>query len=107
MISGKQKKFLRGLAHDKNPLVQIGQRGLTEAATRQIDDALSDHELIKVRIAAEAPIGRKEAAEEICSRLGCEVAGSIGHVLILYRAHPDNPVIALPTSTAATAGEEV
>jgi RNA-binding protein len=106
MISGKQKKFLRGLAHDKNPLVQIGQRGLSDAVLRQVDDALSDHELIKVRLAADAPIDRKEAAEQICHRLACEVAGSIGHVLILYRAHPDNPVIELPKASAATAGEE-
>ncbi len=102
MMTGKQKKHLRGLAHDMNPIVHIGHRGLTDAVAVQIDDALNDHELIKVRIAAESPIDRRAAAEQLADRLSCDVAGSIGRVLILYRANPEAPKIQLP----AAAGQE-
>jgi RNA-binding protein len=103
-MTGKQKKYLRGLAHDMKPLVQIGQRGLTAAVTGQIDSALTDHELIKVRVAAEAPVDRKVLATQLADRLGCGIAGSIGRVLILFRANPDEPRIELPTAPA-TEGE--
>lgn len=46
-MTGKQKKYLRGLAHDMKPLVQIGQRGLTDAVAGQVDAALTDHERIR------------------------------------------------------------
>ncbi len=99
-MNGKQKKYLRGLAHDMKPLVQIGQRGLTDSVASQVDAALTDHELIKVRVAAEAPIDRAAAAAELSERLRCDVAGSIGRVLILFRANPDEPRIQLPPMSA-------
>lgn len=106
MLTSKQRKYLRGLAHDLKPVVQIGQRGLTESVARQIDGALEDHELVKVRLAAESPIDRDEAAAQLSERVGCDVAGAIGHVLILFRAHPETPRIRLPESLAATGAEE-
>ncbi len=102
-MNGKQKKYLRGLAHEMKPLVQIGQRGLTDAVFSQVDAALSDHELIKVRISAECPDDRKRAAEKLAATTGCDVAGSIGRVLVLYRQNPEAPRIHLPATTAAAA----
>lgn len=106
MLTSKQRKYLRGLAHDLKPVVQIGQRGLTEPVARQIDGALDDHELVKVRLTAESPVDRDEAAARLGERLGCDVAGAIGHVLILFRAHPEKPRIRLPESLAAAGAEE-
>ncbi len=105
-MNGKQKKFLRGLAHDMNPIVHIGQRGLTESVSKQIDDALTDHELIKIRVTAESPIDRREAADQLTDQLGCEVAGSIGRVVIVYRANPDAPKITLPAAPPDRASKE-
>lgn len=99
-MNGKQRKYLRGLAHDMKPLVQIGHRGITEAVARQIDAALTEHELIKVRLAAESPLDRKQAATQLAERVQCDVAGSIGRVLILFRADPDDPRIELPPAAA-------
>lgn len=99
-MNGKQRKYLRGLAHDLKPLVQIGHRGLSPAVARQIDAALTEHELIKVRLAAEAPLDRDEAAARLSDEVGCDVAGSIGRVLILFRANPDEPRIVLPPIAA-------
>ena len=100
-MTGKQRKYLRGLAHALRPAVQIGARGLTDSVLRQVDQALADHELIKVKVGGESPIGQDEAASEMSARLGCDVAGSIGHVVILYRADAENPRIRLPAATAA------
>ena len=87
-LTSAQRKYLRGLAHPLRPVVQIGKQGLTEATIRQADDALNDHELIKVQ----APVPReekKELAERLASELEAEIAGHVGHVIILYREHPD------------------
>ena len=97
-LNGKQKRKLRALAHPLKAVVQIGQRGITEALVHQVDTALDDHELIKVRLGAESPIDRKEAAQQLAPRTGCEVAGMVGRVLILYRQHPDHPRIRLDDS---------
>lgn len=106
MLTSKQRKYLRGLAHELKPLVQVGQRGLTEPVIRQVETALDDHELIKVRIGGESPVGRDEVASELCDRLGCDLAGAIGHVLILFRARPEDPLIQLPMAAVVPGTEE-
>ena len=87
-LTSAQRKWLRGQAHALKPIVQIGKQGLTEGTIRQVDEALDAHELIKVQ----AVVPREEK-EEIATRLAseveAEVAGRIGHVIILYREHPD------------------
>lgn len=105
-MTGKQRKYLRGLAHALRPAVQIGTRGLTETVLRQVDQALADHELIKVKLGGDSPIDRDEAAGVLCTRLGCDLAGSIGHVVILYRADAENPRIRLPVDATATGSAE-
>ena len=94
-LNGRQKRKLRALAHSLEPVVQIGQRGVTQAVALQVDRALGDHELIKVRLGAESPIDRDEAANLLTPQTGGEVAGMVGRVLILYRPHPDHPRIRL------------
>jgi RNA-binding protein len=97
-MHGKHRKYLRGLAHGLSPVVIIGQRGLSDAVVRQVDGALTDHELIKVRLGSECPTDRDAAAAELVARTGAELAGQIGRVLILYRPHPEHPRISLPAS---------
>jgi RNA-binding protein len=102
-MTGKQRRRLRALAHDLHPIVQIGQRGLTEAVVQQVDAALVDHELIKVKLGRDSARDRVEA--ELTERTGAELAGRIGHVLILYRPHPERPRIQL-TDDAERPDEE-
>lgn len=99
-MNGKDRRYLRGLAHGLSPVVIVGQRGLTDAVVRQVDVALTDHELIKVRLGGECPAGRDEAGEFLVARTGAALAGQIGRVLILYRPHPERPRIALPSGGA-------
>jgi RNA-binding protein len=87
-LTSAQRKRLRGLAHELHPLVLLGKEGLTEAALAQIDRELAQHELIKVRFLSHKE-ERRTAAREIESRLGCSLAGLVGHVAIYYRPHVD------------------
>jgi RNA-binding protein len=87
-LSSSQRKWLRGQAHTLKPIVQVGKQGLTESVLRQVDEALSDHELVKVQAAA--PREEKEAmAERLAEELGADVAGRIGHIIILFRQNED------------------
>ncbi|MEM9408429.1 MAG: ribosome assembly RNA-binding protein YhbY [Acidobacteriota bacterium] len=87
-LTGKQKKYLRGLAHSLKPVVHVGKDGLSAAVRGELSQALDHHELIKVRLAGDRH-ERKELAGEIENELECAVAGSVGAVAILYRPHTD------------------
>ena len=85
MLTTKDIKNFRAKAHHLNPVVQIGQHGLTEGVTNEIDVALKAHELIKIRIANDDKVERMEVAEEICERLGADMIQQIGKVVVVYR----------------------
>lgn len=99
-LSGKQKSHLRALAHTLEPVVQIGRQGLTEAVLREIDGALTAHELIKVKIPKEpaTPAEALEAAIE--AQLGARSVQRIGHLLLLYRPRSKSPRIVLPPASS-------
>lgn len=96
-LTSTQRKYLRGLAHGLEPLAHLGKHGLSEAFLLSLDQALGDHELVKVRF-----VDHKDRKAELCreieDRLDCALAGRIGHVAILYRQarDPDRRRIRLP-----------
>jgi RNA-binding protein len=81
------KKQLKADAHSLNPVVIIGQAGLTDAVLAEIELALDHHELIKVKIRAERD-ERKLISEKICAQTGAELIQSIGQVIVIYRLNP-------------------
>lgn len=94
-LNNAQKKHLRGLAHDLNPVVMIGDKGLTDNVMNEIAIALDHHELIKVRIRAERD-DRAGISNEIVAATGAEIAQSIGQILVLFRRNPKKPKVSLP-----------
>jgi RNA-binding protein len=98
-LTGKQRRFLRALGHHKDPIVQIGKNGLTDAVTSAVDSALEQHELVKVRIGTECPDDREDVAEALAEALRAQVAQVIGRTILLYRRHPKEPKIKLPKGT--------
>lgn len=94
MLNGKQRKWLRGMAHDLQPVLQIGQHGLTDAVVAEAEQQLSVHELIKVRMRGVED--GKAMGQDLASKLNAELCGAIGHTAILYRPNPDAPKITLP-----------
>lgn len=99
-LTGKQRSFLRALAHPLKPVVQVGHGGLTPAVLDAIDRALSTHELIKVRITGQDELSAAELAPEIEAGARATVAQVIGKTLVVYRAKKKDPVIVLPKTSA-------
>ena len=103
MISKKAIAHLRALGHELDPIVQIGKAGITPALVQQTLTQLRAHELIKVRVATEAPIERKEAAAALAAETHAVLAQVIGRTFLLYLAYmprkgekPRKPKIVLP-----------
>ncbi len=91
-----QVRYLRGLAHDRRPIVLVGQAGASDAVIAEINQALDDHELLKVRLSVGDREARDEAIQTICTRTGAERIQRIGHTLVLFRANPDKRKVELP-----------
>jgi RNA-binding protein len=96
VLTGKQRRHLRGLGHDLKPIVQVGKDGLDDGLIAAVEQALDDHELVKIKVGEAAQLDRHEAAEAIAHKTGSEVAQVLGNTVLLYRAHPDDPAIVLP-----------
>ena len=95
-LTGKQRRHLRALGHALRPVAQIGKEGLSDGLIAAIDRALTDHELVKIRVGEGAGVERHSAAGELAERTGSAVAQLLGHTILLYRAHPEEPRIELP-----------
>ncbi|MEX0584613.1 MAG: ribosome assembly RNA-binding protein YhbY [Natronospirillum sp.] len=87
-LSTEQKKHLRGLGHDLKPVVTIGGNGVTDAVIAELDRALTDHELIKLKIAAGERTDRAPVVDYVCENTGCEAVAVIGKVALLFRRNP-------------------
>ena len=85
-LSTKQISHLRGLAHSLNPVVMLGNAGLTENILKEIELNLNAHELIKVQVAGDDRDARKAIYLAICDKTGAIAVHHIGKQLVLYRA---------------------
>lgn len=91
-LSNEDKKHLRRLGHNINPVVTVAGNGLSENVLAEIDRALNDHELIKVKLAVGDSAAKRQAIDTICEQLSAQVVQSIGHVvLLLKKADKPNP----------------
>lgn len=87
-LTSTQRKHLRGLAHSLQPIVRVGQKGLSASVFDEVDQALDAHELIKVKLSGDRD-ERQRDAEELAARTRSHLAGTIGTVAILYRRQAD------------------
>jgi len=85
-LAAQDKKRFRTIAHTLSPIVTIAQKGLTESVTDEIERALSEHELIKIKIFAADRDARREIIDHVCQHAGAELIQGIGNVAVLYRA---------------------
>ncbi len=95
-ITGKQKKYLKGLAHKLSPVVMVGNKGVSEAVLKEIDATLEAHELIKIRVRCEDQVEFQETVAEIEEKANASLIQSIGHSVVLYREAKE-AVIKLPS----------
>lgn len=83
-----QKKQLRSQAHALKPIVIVGDKGITDNVLQEIDRALFDHELIKVRINAADKAEKKQLTQTICKHTQAALIQTIGHIIVIYRKRP-------------------
>ena len=95
-LKGKQARYLRGLGHSLKPVLQIGKAGITDSLVKQLSSSLQTHELIKVKVGKSSPEDMKQAADLLTSRGDCQLAQSIGKILLLYKKREEDPKIMLP-----------
>jgi RNA-binding protein len=95
-LTEKQKKHLRRLAHPMNPIVMLGNAGLTDAVVTELDRALTDHELVKVSARVGDRNARDAALDDMAARTASELVQRIGHVGVFYRPRKEMPKILIP-----------
>ena len=95
MLTSKQRAQLRGMANTMETILQIGKGGISEQTIKQIDDALTARELIKIRTLETSPVTSREAADKIAAQIGADVVQVIGTKIVLYRESKDNKTIYL------------
>jgi len=88
VLTSAAKRELKARAHALKPVVLVGQRGLSAAVLASVDEALTAHELIKVRLPAGERAERVLQAGQVASTLNAEIVANIGRVLILFRPRP-------------------
>ena len=88
-LTPKERQKLKGYAHGLRPIVYIGHNGLTAAVNKEIDRALNDHELIKMRIQHEDREVRRDLYAQIVKIHQAELVQQIGSVGVLFRVNPD------------------
>ena len=85
-------KRLKGIGHDLKPIVMIGNKGLTPSIAEEIDRALTDHELIKVKLPAGSKEERDVIGAELAAAANATLIHSIGRMALLLRQNPNaNP----------------
>ena len=88
-LTPSERRALRAQAHHLDPVVIVGQHGVTPAVLREIDLALRAHELVKVRVASDDRSVREAALADVAAKLDCAPVQHLGKVLVLWRPDPD------------------
>ncbi len=95
-LRGKQRRYLRGLGTQLEPVVFLGKNAITDAVLEEIATALAAHELIKVRLLDSVEGNRKDVARDLADRAGAELVQVLGRTVLLYLRNEEEPSITLP-----------
>lgn len=96
MLTGKQKRYLRSLAHNIDPIFQIGKAGINDNMISQIDETLENREIIKIHILQNNFDDKNDLAQTLSQATNSEVVQVIGSMIIIYRESQENKEISLP-----------
>ena len=87
-LTSKQRADLRAQAHHLSVTVHIGHQGITDALRQNLEDALKNHELVKVQFSKNTDVTPKRAANDLAGMVAAEVVQAIGRTATLFRAKP-------------------
>ena len=105
-MTSKQRAYLKGLAMDLTPVINIGKAGVTPELVMAVDEAIHKRELIKLSVLKNCMEERKEIAGVIAKRTRSQVVQVIGKKIVLYRKNNDKPRIELPPAGKKRSIEE-
>lgn len=95
MLTSKQRATLKSMANGYTPLFQVGKGGVSDALIKQVDDALTARELIKISALETIPQPAREIADELARATNSEVVCVIGRKMIFWRQNKRDPKIIL------------
>lgn len=84
-LSTADKKKYRTIGHQLDPIVTISENGISDGVINELNRALTDHELVKVKLAIGDRDAREEVARVIAGEVRAEVVQKIGKVVLLLR----------------------
>lgn len=88
-LTSAQKKQFRSIGHHLSPVVQVSENGLSDGAIAEVNRALSDHELIKVKLMSSERDERKAQTEALIENTRAELVQTIGKMVLLFRRNRD------------------
>ena len=95
-LTERQRKYLRDMGHALNPVLLVGQHGMTPAVIAEAQRALHDHELIKVKFRGVERDARDEGLAQLATATESVLVQKIGHTAIYYKRRNDRPGIVIP-----------
>ena len=95
MLTSKERAKLRGIASTYETIFQVGKGGIGDHLIGQVQDALRERELIKLRVLENSMYDAREAAQILAEATESEVVQVIGSRFVLYKRNPKDPVIDL------------
>lgn len=95
MLTGKQKRYLRSLAVQITPSLQVGKLGISDNVVLQLEEALTARELAKVRVLSSSPVKVNDVASILSERTESDIVQVIGRSIVFYR-QGEKPEITLP-----------
>ena len=96
-LTDEQSDYLRLLGHDLKPTLNIGKAGLTNSQLKELEQALADNELVKVRVPYGDKTYRSRILDELAPMAHAHLVERAGHAALLYRPAPQ-PIIKLPAA---------
>ncbi|MBT3169277.1 MAG: YhbY family RNA-binding protein [Candidatus Cloacimonetes bacterium] len=92
-MTGKQKAYLKKLAHNLSVIVKIGDNGISENLVKSLNEALTAREIVKASMSHPSAEIRKETAMTLAEKTASTLVNIIGKTMLFYRENPDNPVV--------------
>jgi RNA-binding protein len=95
-MTSKQRAYLMSLAHDLQPIFQLGKSSLTPEFAESIREAFQTRELMKISVLNNCGDDPRALAETLAGRTKSQVVQIIGKKIVLYKENKDDPQIVLP-----------
>ena len=95
-LTNNQKKFLRSMGHALNPVVMVGQHGLSESVLAELESTMNKHELLKIKIRVDGKDEKQQMIDQIVEVSRSHLVQVIGNVMVINRAFDEEPQIILP-----------